>query len=626
LTLILFFVLVLRGIPKTKLTQNSIRVLLFFIFGATLILFLKRFSIQNMSEDDYYQQEEAERDDINRSKSMELEVGFILSKRIQKISYEVPSTIKEDVKVKTKSFHPEEKQIQAKIKKKKKPVVSYIDNFTQKPYHLTKPKRVLIKDRDFLHLLGEVNGSKYDYCSRPELELFVIGVESKDYYQQIHYRDVIPDESASRPRSAHRPSSATKPEETKEKGNMAAVAEDQENPLDEPLKLSAHIIPHRTQNLFYDVKALEQKKTIALLYDPLKSLIIISEKMEIQLLQLLMETYMSQLTALAMASLPPEHPLRSNDNLLPSSREATPSKDRPSADEKEGRPSSSQKRQTKVGKGKGKSRESFLKGVSSGANTSDSDHSPRQARPSSAHRPSSAIKHRPTSASKSSVPLSAAVPPPSVNLQQILTSVNLKPENMENPLVLLQSYYYIGNQDVIYTMNFQKVQLWKRFYSTYLMYFFKMFLDAYSFQYSYLQTLLTERMNQIDQHIELNQNKTILEDSQSEGSEGSVEKFKKSAGVRKTKKLTTIKKRQSSFAVEKKERKASMVATSESEREETENEMGDNIPHEEIQNLAGFARRNNIKPIFIPKEDQKSKKTNLIAHKKGSISSFADEK
>ena len=582
---------------------------------------------------------------------MDAEVDYLLSKRVKKISYEVPSTIRKEANIKSQSFYPEKKD--ARTDRQRRPVTSYIDNFTQKPYVLTKPKRVLVKDRDFLHLLGEVNGTKYDYCSRPELELFVIGVEATGYYQQIHYRDVIMDES-SRPRTPHRPQSAAPPPQpsAEEKKDGETVPKDESQPGDEPLNFPQHIVAHKVQSLFYDVKALAGKKTIALLYDPLKSLLIMSEKMEVELVQMLMEMYMDQLIKVVGVGKP---------RLDLSLREPNSPKTPTTPAEGKAR------RQSKLGKAKGagKTRESLLgKGgksssqnplallpleESANARPTTPDRQPRPSsplRPASAQRrPSSAVKKRPTTPSQEQQQsdIESAAEEAATRL---LLSNRLTREQLEQALLLLQSYYFIGNQEVVYTMTREKIQLWKRFYATYLLPFFFSFLDSYSFQYSLVQAALAERMHQIEHHIELNQARSILEDSQSEASDNSVASLEKKPKKTKQKNAASLKKKDS----ERRTVVHSVASSSEDERDKdralkkkgserrtlvqpTASSSGDERDKEKEKDLTvgGLVRRNNIKPILIPHHEEEEqqpsgkKLTLLTAGKKSSTASLSTD-
>lgn len=589
------------------------------------------------------------------------ETDLLLARRVKKISYEVPSTYQQqkylhDIETGANQNRP----LSPNTLSKRKPLVSFIDNFTLKQYGLVKPKRILVKDRDFLHLLGEVNGSKYNYCSRPELEILVIGLERQKYYNQVFHQEVKRDANprgGSRPRSASvavsntstRPTSAIRKSETiPEDSHLTDDAE--AIPLDGPPfsdlpNFPQHIVPNRLSELSFNLLnvlpfnspavTFEGKRYLTLLYDPMKNLIILSEKMEIELIQLLLTCHEDNVkrkqeydaivnpkrASAAIETKAVTNPIVAPINAAvvtqrPSSafgknRLKTPRKDKKESNNKENTKTTPRKTLTRQ-----RTNEKILDNEEKKKKGNASDSSDQEeGRSRSTSRPQTFIR----TGTNTSILSEASIDPPiikEVNETAILEApvpvidpvllANITPPEKKD-LILLQSFYYIGNDDIIYTLNIEKIRYWKRFYTFYLLPFFTSYLDAYSHQYSFISSTLVERMHQIDHHIELNQNKTILEDSQSEASDhhsvGSQEEKK----GRKLKKQNTMHKKKGN----------NLIATSNGGVSEavtgpvpsggissSEDEQGDT--------RATIIRRNNIKPIFIPKEKQSSKKHNLI--------------
>jgi hypothetical protein len=660
------------------------------------------------------------------------DVALILAGRERRISFDVPSLSLRAIELKKKlenhkykAFYPEvimKEKLTAlqplpnrprtpntlriakeKDEKQKKHLTSFIDHFMQSEYSLTKPRRVLVKDRDFLHLIGEVNGSRYNYCGRPELELFVIGMESPEYYQQSYHSEVKKEENlssfSSRSRTPNRPISAisrpisasitasslgkidgttlvsslnelkvsemneiTTEGQPKNEERRSSIqpstavipvsssgnAVEQSNPpggnetpsTPSHLALQQHIIPHRILTLSYDYKTNYNMKTISLLYDPSKCLIIMSEKMEVELLQMLMESYQHNLQVENQEKLKKEKEEREKKEkeegiiAVDSAREeikAPEGKDTKLVEKKE------EKKETGHNKRK-TTRETTIKKKKVALLAEDKHATTTDEESESEKRPKSAF-----------------------TTKRIDDNMSIYGEKITE-LILLQSFYYIGNDETIHTFDKERITLWKRFYSKYLLPFFASFLSAYSFHCSMINNVLRERMNQIDHHIELNIHRSILDDSQSEDSDsfGSRDGKKKH---RKTTKKTMIQQQQqptrSSIAIsadlKKKQRmtqsfqqastdnnlpgeislhakSASIIAPNRSlktislkkndvihaaiaqavhnvnnadseKEEENEDEEG-----QDGNTQLDIRRRNNIKPIFIPKDSQNSKK------------------
>jgi hypothetical protein len=660
------------------------------------------------------------------------DIALVLAGRERKLSFDIPSLslraieLKKKIeKHKYKAFYPEiimKEKLTAlqplpnrpktpntlriakeKDEKQKKHLTSFIDHFMQSGYCLTKPRRVLVKDRDFLHLLGEVNGSRYNYCGRPELELFIIGMESPDYYQQSYHNEVRKEENlssfSSRSRTPNRPISAiSRPisasitasslgkidesalvsslneldvagtneifseEQLKKEdrrssiqpstavipvssGNAAEALRASQSGNETPstpshLALQQHIIPHRILTLSYDYKTNYNMKTISLLYDPSKCLIIMSEKTEIELVQLLMESYQHNLQAEERKKLKKEKEEREKKE----KEEGITIKN----DEKEVNALEENMKEIKALDKKEEKKESL--------------HNKRKTtRQTTLKKKKVALfvddKHATTTDEESE---SEKRPKSAFTAQRIEDNLSIYGDKITE-LILLQCFYYIGNDETIHTFDKERITLWKRFYSKYLLPFFISFLSAYSYHYSMINNVLRERMNQIDHHIEINIHRSILDDSQSEDSDSFDSRDGKKKH-RKATKRTLIQHQQqqqptrSSIAISADLKKKQRMI--QSFQQSSENNPTDNLPlhsksasiivpnkalktislkkndvihaaiAQAVQNvnnadsekeeddedgedgnqLLDIRRRNNIKPIFIPKDSQNSKK------------------